>query len=117
MELICLSCRGAANSGEQMPFLKLWIGAVQFGLEAQGVIAMRLINIAHGGQDGAAECTRIVLEKFEVAAPAHTARALTLARGGSEEATTKIAMVPVKRRVCANHLRLISSQTSARNQA
>jgi hypothetical protein len=100
-----------------MQFLKLWIDAVQFGFEAQGVIAMRLIKIAHGGQNGAAECTRMVLEKFEVAAAAHTAGALALTRGGSVEAATKLAMVPVKRRVRANHLRLISSQTSARDQA
>jgi hypothetical protein len=114
---ILLSCRSAANSGEQMPFLKLWIDAVQFGLEAQGVIAMRLMKIAQGGQDGAAECTRMVLEKFDAAASAHTAGALALARGSSVEAATKLAMVPVKRRVRANHLRLISSQTSARDQA
>jgi hypothetical protein len=72
---------------------------------------MRLMKIAHGGQGGAAECTRMVLEKFDAAVAAHTAGARS-----SAEAATKLALVPVRRRVRANHLRLISSQISARDQ-
>jgi hypothetical protein len=52
-----------------MLFLKTWFDAAQFGFEAQSVIAMRLMKIATGGQDGAAEWTRMVLEKFDVALP------------------------------------------------
>jgi hypothetical protein len=48
-----------------MLFLKSWFDAAQFGLEAQSVIAMRVMKIAAGGQDGATECTRMVLEKPE----------------------------------------------------
>jgi hypothetical protein len=90
-----------------MLFLKLWMDGAQFGLEAQGVIAMRLMKIAAGGQDGAAECTRMVLEKFDAAVAAHTAGALALAGGKSVEVATKLAMAPVKGRVRANHLRLM----------
>jgi hypothetical protein len=38
-----------------MLFWKSWIDAAQFGHEAQNVIAMRLLKIAAGGQDAAAE--------------------------------------------------------------
>jgi hypothetical protein len=90
-----------------MLFWKSWIDAAQFGLEAQSVIAMRLMKIATGGQDGAAECTRMVLEKIDAGAAAHTAGALALVGGGvrhggkSVEAATKLAMAPIKRRVRA----------------
>ena len=90
-----------------MLFWKSWIDAVQFGLEAQGVIAMRLMKIAAGGQDGAAECLGMVLEKFDAATAAHSAGTLALAGGKSAETATRLAMVPVKRRVRLNHLRLI----------
>jgi hypothetical protein len=39
---------------DKMLFLKSWFDVVQFGLEAQSVIAMRVMKIAAGGQDGAA---------------------------------------------------------------
>src|SRR4029077_3857024 len=95
-----------SNTGGQMLFWKAWMDAAQFGFEAQGVIAMRLMKIAAGGQDGVAECTRMVLEKIDAVTAAHTAGALALAGGKSVEAATKLAMAPVKRRVRANHLRL-----------
>jgi hypothetical protein len=90
-----------------MLFWNSWIDAAQFGFEAQGVIAMRLMRIASGGQDGAVECTRMVLEKIEAVTAAHTAGALALASGKSMEAATRLAMAPVKRRVRANHQRLL----------
>jgi hypothetical protein len=75
-----------------MLFWKSWIDAAQFCFEAQSVIAMRLMKIATGGQDGEA---------------AHTAGALALVEGKGVEAATKLAMAPIKRRVRANHLRLL----------
>jgi hypothetical protein len=95
-----------SNTGGQMLFWKSWIDAAQFSFEAQSVVAMRLMKIATGGQDGAAECTRMLLEKIDAVTAAHTAGALALAGGKSVEAATKLAMAPVKRRVHANHLRL-----------
>jgi hypothetical protein len=95
-----------SNTGGQMLFWNSWIEAAQFSFEAQSVVTMRLMKIATGGQDGAAECTRMVLEKIDAVTAAHTAGALALAGGKSIEAATKLAMAPVKRRVRANHLRL-----------
>jgi hypothetical protein len=42
-----------------------------------------------------------------VGAAAHTAGALALVEGKSVEAATELAMAPIKRRVRANHLRLL----------
>jgi hypothetical protein len=89
-----------------MFFLKSWFDAAQFGIEAQGVIAMRLMKIAAGGQEGTVECARMVLEKFDAAGASVTAGALALAGGKSMEAAAQLAMIPVRRRVHANHLRL-----------
>jgi hypothetical protein len=89
-----------------MFFLKSWLDAAQFGLEAQNVIAMRVMKIAAGGQDGAAECTQMMLEKFDAAGASVTAGALALAGGKSMEAAAQLAMIPVRRLVHANHLRL-----------
>ena len=90
-----------------MWFVKSWIEATQFSLDVQAVIAMRLMKIAGGGRDGGAECTRMVVEKFDTVVAAQTAGALALAKGKSVEAATELAMVPVRRRVRANRLRLI----------
>jgi hypothetical protein len=53
-----------------------------------------------------AECSRMVFEKFDAAAAAHSAGALALVRGRSVEAAAELAMAPVKRRVRANRRRL-----------
>jgi hypothetical protein len=92
--------------------LKSWFDAAQFGLEAQSVIAMRLMKIAAGGQDGAAEYTRMVMEKFDAVGASVTAGSLALAGGKSMEAAAELAMIPVRRRVHANHLRLRAGDTS-----
>jgi hypothetical protein len=103
--LIVISSRSKERA-DAMFFLKPWMDAAQFVFEAQGVIAMRLMNIATG-QDGAAECRRMVVEKFDAAVAAHAAGALALAGGKSVEEVTNLAMAPVKRRVHANHQRLM----------
>jgi hypothetical protein len=90
-----------------MWFVKSWVEAAQFSLDVQAVIAMRLIKIAAGGRGSGTECTRMVMEKFETVAAAQSAGALALAQGKSLEVATDSAMVPVKRSVRANHLRLV----------
>jgi hypothetical protein len=80
-------------------------GAIRFG--STGRYRDASYEDRDGGQDGAAECTRMVLEKFDATAAAHTAGALALAGGKSLELATKLAMAPVRRRVRTNHLRLM----------
>ena len=81
------------------------VGAA-LALEAQGVIAMRLMKIAEGGPEADAECERMVTEKFAAASASLTAAANALASGKSFEAATKLALAPIQRRVRANHRRL-----------
>jgi hypothetical protein len=90
-----------------MWFVNSWVEAAQFSLDVQAVIAMRLMKIAAGGRGSGTECARMVMEKFETVAAAQTAAALALAKGKSLETATVLAMVPVKRSVHANRLRLI----------
>ncbi|MBV9968602.1 MAG: hypothetical protein JO228_01355 [Xanthobacteraceae bacterium] len=88
-----------------MPYWN-WMDAVRFGFEVQSVIAARLVKIATGAPDAAAECVTMVREKFVVATDAQTAGVIALAQGKSIRAATKRAMAPVKRRVRANYRRL-----------
>jgi hypothetical protein len=90
-----------------MWFVNSWVEAAQFSLDVQAVVAMRLMKIVAGGWGSGTECTRMVMEKFETGVAAQTAGALALAKGKSLEAATELAMVPVKRRVRANRLRLV----------
>jgi hypothetical protein len=88
-------------------FLKSWMDAAAFGLETQGVIAMRLVKIASGGLGGAAEFRRMFFEKVDAASSAHAAALLALAGGKSLEAATQLAIAPVKRQVRDNYVRLL----------
>jgi hypothetical protein len=96
-----------ACGGRKVIFVKSWIDAAVFGLETQGVIAMRLVKIAFGGPGGAAECRRMFFEKVDAASAAHSAACLALAGGKSLEAATQLAIAPVKRHVRANYARLL----------
>jgi hypothetical protein len=87
-------------------FWKSWLDAVEFGLDTQGVIGMRLIKIASGGPAGAAEWVAMVTEKFVAAAAAQSAGIIALASGKDIEAAAQLALAPVKRTVRANHRRL-----------
>jgi hypothetical protein len=81
------------------------VGAL-FALEAQGVIAMRLMKIAEGGPEADAECQRMVTEKFAAASASLAAATKALATGKSFEAAAKLALAPIRRSVRANHRRL-----------
>jgi hypothetical protein len=48
----------------------------------------------------------MVLEKFDAVGASVAAGALALAGGKSMDAAAQVAMIPVRRRVHANHLRL-----------
>jgi hypothetical protein len=83
-----------------------WFDAAALAVEAQGVIAMRLLKIAAGGPDADAECQLMVAEKFAAYAAAHGVAAAALANGRSLHDAAALALAPVRRKVHANHLRL-----------
>jgi hypothetical protein len=86
--------------------LKLWTDAWRVGLDAQQVIAMRLVRISAGGAAADAECRRMVSEKVSAAVAAQAAAAAALVGGKGAEITATAALAPVKRAVRANHRRL-----------
>jgi hypothetical protein len=88
--------------------------AAKFNLEVQSVISMRLMKIAAGGAEAAAEYMRMIQEKSTAAAAAQTAGSLALAKGRSIKAATKAAMVPVKKKVRANRKRLSGERSAKR---
>jgi hypothetical protein len=83
-----------------------WIDAAALGIEAQGVIAMRLLKIAAGGAAADAECQLMVAEKFAAITDGQGAAAAALVRGQGFQVATALAMAPMRRRVRANHQRL-----------
>ena len=77
---------------------KFWYGAAMLSLEAQQVIALRMMKFAMGGAGAQAEAERMVSEKVS----ASMAVAATLLRGGSGHSV----VAQVRRRVRSNSRRL-----------
>jgi hypothetical protein len=77
--------------------------ATMLALEANAVIGLRLLKIAHGGVDAAQEVDLMVQEKVDAAAEAMT----TLVGGGSVEAV----LAGYRRRVAFNAERLSPGST------
>ena len=77
---------------------KFWHDAAMLSLEAQRVIALRMLKLSCGGKRARAEATRMVAEKVAESMGA----ASSLLRGGSGHAVVK----KVRRRVRANARRL-----------
>jgi hypothetical protein len=86
-------------------FWKSWIEAAEFGLEANGVIIMRLLKMTRGGPDGAEECWQMMAEKIAAFTDANAACAFALADVGWAASS---ALAPIKRRVRTNLARLLS---------
>jgi hypothetical protein len=77
---------------------KFWYQATMLSLEAQRVIALRMMKIAGGGPGAQAEASRMMTEKIAES----MAVAATLLRGGTGEAV----VAQVRRRVRSNSRRL-----------
>jgi hypothetical protein len=77
---------------------KFWYGATMLALEAQQVVALRMMKFAMGGARAQTEAGRMVTEKVS----ASMAAAATLLRGGTGHAV----VAQVRRRVRSNSRRL-----------
>jgi hypothetical protein len=88
------------------PWLKLGLTALQIGIEAQSVIALRLLRIQAGGARAQAEAGRMVTEKVLAAGEAPTAAAIAALRGGKKHVVAGKALGVYKKRVRANKRRL-----------
>jgi hypothetical protein len=66
------------------PWFALSLNAVQLGIEAQSVIALRMLRFASGGARMEAEATRMVTEKVAAAVEPQTAAAVAAVSGRSQ---------------------------------
>jgi hypothetical protein len=83
-----------------------WIETLRFACEVQGVISMRLVRLAQGGPQAGAEARLMIAEKLEALADAETAIAKALSNGEGFMVAAERAYAPMRRRVCANSIRL-----------
>ena len=80
--------------------------SLRFACDVQGVIAMRLLRLAQGGPDAAAEAELMVAEKLEAITDAEVAMLRALCDGEGILVAAERAYAPVRERVCANSSRL-----------
>jgi len=88
------------------PWLGLALKAFELGIEAQSVIALRMMRLAAGGARGRAEANRMVAEKVGALAEAQTAAAAAILTGRREKIVAGKVLNTYKKRVRANRRRL-----------
>lgn len=80
--------------------------AARLGLEAQTVIALRLMRLAAGGARAQSEKVRMSTEKIQALVEAQAAVATTAIKGGGGRQVAKKVLSVYKRRVRRNRRRL-----------
>jgi hypothetical protein len=88
------------------PWLGLAFKAFELGIEAQSVIALRMMRLAAGGARGRAEANRMVAEKVGALAEAQTAAAAAILTGRREKIVAGKVLNTYRKRVRANRRRL-----------
>jgi hypothetical protein len=88
------------------PWLSLSIKAWQIGLQAQSVIALRMLRMAAGGARAQAEASRMVVEKVLAAGEAQAATTVATMRGHKKHVVAGQALNAYGKRVRANRRRL-----------
>jgi hypothetical protein len=88
------------------PWLGLAFKAIELGIEAQSVIALRMMRLAAGGARGRAEASRMVAEKVGALAEAQTAAAAAILTGRREKIVAGKVLSTYRKRVRANRRRL-----------
>jgi hypothetical protein len=89
------------------PWLELSLKAVHMGMEAQSVIALRLLRLATGGARMEAETSRMVTDKV-AAAEAKAVAAVSALNGRSPRVVVSQAPRVVKKRVRGANKRRLS---------
>ncbi len=88
------------------PWIDLTFKTMAMGMEAQSVIALRLMRLAAGGARGQSEARRMVAEKMTALVEAQTAATASLMTGGKHHVAAGKALNAVRKRVRANKRRL-----------
>jgi hypothetical protein len=84
------------------PWISFGLKAWQIGLEAQSVIALRMLRLAAGGARAEVEAGRMVTEKILAAGEAQMAAAMAAMRGHKEHVIAGKALNVYGKRVRAN---------------
>lgn len=90
-------------------WLALTFQGARLCLEAQSVIALRLMRLAGGGAPSLAEARLMVTDKMAALSEAQVAAAATVPAGNSHKVAMKVLQV-IKKRVRANKNRLSNPQ-------
>lgn len=88
------------------PIFSAWISTCRFSLEAQQVIATRLVRSTRCDAAASIEAGRMVNEKLEAFMEASAAAGLAVAAGKSLHIALAELVKPYRRRVRANYRRL-----------
>jgi hypothetical protein len=88
------------------PWVSFGMKAWQIGLEAQGVIALRMIRLATGGARAEAEASRMVTEKMMASSEAYVTAGIAAMRGGEDHVIAGKILRVYGKRVRANRRRL-----------
>jgi hypothetical protein len=88
------------------PWFDVALKAIQLGVEAQSVIALRMARLAAGGALAQSEAQRMVMEKFAAVAEVQTAVAAGFLNGHEDHVVAGKALGAFKKRVRANQRRL-----------
>ena len=88
------------------PWISLGLKAWQVGLEAQSVIALRMMRLAAGGARAKSEASRMVTEKVTAAGEAQVAAAAAALRGSKKHVVAGKALNVYRKRVRSNRRRL-----------
>ena len=91
------------------PWIALSLKAVQMGVEAQSLIALRMLRLATGGTRMEAEAARMVTQKVAATAKAQAVAAPSALSGRSPHVVASKPRGVVKKRVRANKRRVASS--------
>ena len=91
------------------PWLAWSVKVFQTGIEAQNVIAFRMLRLAAGGARMEAEASRMVTEKIAAAAEAQAVAAVAAFGGRPPHVVANKALRVVKKHVRANKRRLSRS--------
>ncbi len=83
-----------------------WMDGLRFGMEAQQVIAARLLRLGRADLSASVEATEMITEKVAAFFEGQAAAALALSRGESVSTAFLKAHKPYRRRVRANRRRL-----------
>ena len=94
----------ARSKGPAYDIFNLSLDAMRLGMEAQSVIALRMLKVAAGGAAADVEMRRMIAEKVGAAAELQTKAAIALMSGGS--LTPQATISHYRRKVRANRRRL-----------